>query len=396
MRFDIKVLDREQELRVLTLEADSREEAAKQARDSGGIVLSIKTHALGIQSRLPSGRSVFPLVLFSQELLSLLDAGLSLVESIETLREKEHRPKAKRVLDEVMEALNEGLPLSSAFEKSGVFPALYIALIRSSEKTGNLVDALSRFVEYQSQVDLARKKVVSASIYPALLILVGGLVVAFLMFYVVPRFSTIYEGSRANLPWLSVLLLQWGALLQKHTVEAALGIVVILGAAVFGFSRNQVRRYLIGKFWRTTTLGERLKIYQLARFYRTLGMLLRGGIPALTALGMVEGLLDQGLGNKLKIAMTAIREGQAISHAMEANGLTTPVAVRMLRVGERSGKMGEMMERIGHFYDDEIARWIDWFTRMFEPVLMTGIGLIIGVIVLMMYMPIFELAGSIQ
>ena len=125
-------------------------------------------------------------------------------------------------------------------------------------------------------------------------------------------------------------------------------------------------------------------------------MLLKGGTSIIAALESVAGLLDVALQGKMKEASTAIQQGQTISLAMERTGLTTPIALRMLRVGERSGKIGDMMERIAAFYDDELSRWIDWFTRLFEPILMLMIGLVIGVVVLLLYMPIFELAGNIQ
>lgn len=149
-------------------------------------------------------------------------------------------------------------------------------------------------------------------------------------------------------------------------------------------------------FWKIPALGERLRIFQLARFYRTLGMLLKGGTPIVAALGSVAGLLDAALKTKMQQATLAIQQGQPLSTAMEQAGLTTPVALRMLRVGERSGKIGDMMERVAAFYDEELARWIDWFTKLFEPLLMLFIGLVIGVVVLLLYMPIFELAGSVQ
>jgi len=139
-----------------------------------------------------------------------------------------------------------------------------------------------------------------------------------------------------------------------------------------------------------------MRIYQLSRFYRSLGMLLIAGIPVINALKMVTGLLAPALRLRMQAASEQIRQGQAISAAMEANELSTPVALRMLRVGERSGMMGEMMERISSFYDEETARWIDWFTKLFEPLLMLVIGFVIGFVVLMLYMPIFDLAGSIQ
>jgi general secretion pathway protein F len=125
-------------------------------------------------------------------------------------------------------------------------------------------------------------------------------------------------------------------------------------------------------------------------------MLLRGGTALVTALGMVDGLMPAALRPRLAQATQRIREGASISAAMEAAGLVTPVALRLLRVGERSGEMAEMMDRIAVFHDEELARWIDLVTKLFEPLLMAAIGVVIGAIVVLMYLPIFELAGSLQ
>jgi general secretion pathway protein F len=139
-----------------------------------------------------------------------------------------------------------------------------------------------------------------------------------------------------------------------------------------------------------------MRLYQLARLYRTVGMLLRGGLPAVTSFDMSAGLLSATLRPALAQATQAVREGQSLASSMERFHLTTPVATRMLRVGERSGNMGEMMERIASFYDDELARTVDTLARLIEPALMAVVGIVIGVIVVLMYFPIFELAGSIR
>jgi len=139
-----------------------------------------------------------------------------------------------------------------------------------------------------------------------------------------------------------------------------------------------------------------MKIYQLARLYRTAGMLLRAGIPAVQSLAMVRDLLAVHLRPSLTSAKTMIEQGQPMSAALAAAGLATPVASRMMSVGERSGDMGEMFTQIARFHDDEVARYIDWFTRAFEPLLMAVLGVSVGLVVVLMYMPIFELAGSIN
>ena len=397
MQFEMKVLRRGEGVSLLSIAAMNESDAASLAKNQGYTVLGIKSGGSMALPRFKKSGNGFPLVLFSQELLALLDAGLSLVEALETLAEKERHVEAKKVFDAIVVRLYEGQPLSTALQDfPAVFPPLFVATIRTSEKTGGLSEALGRFVTYQSQLDFVRKKIISASIYPVLLMLVGGLVVLFLLTYVVPKFAVIYEGSSTNLPVLSQLLLQWGTLLKTPGWEVLLVVVGGIGGIVYSLTRPSLKTLLLQKLWHIPAVGERMHIYQLARFYRTLSMLLKGGIPVVPALAMVSDLLQPVLRDRLKLASLAISEGQPLSRAMESQELATPVALRMLRVGERTGNIGEMMERIAAFYDEEMARWLEWFTKLFEPILMALIGLVIGAIVILMYMPVFDLAGNIQ
>jgi general secretion pathway protein F len=383
---------------VLVLEIDARDEhdASEQALSRGLAVLSVRRRS-GLAGRLAARRARFPLLLFSQELLALLQSGISLVESIETLAEKEQRPETRKLLDDLISRLRQGQALSAALHQSPeAFPALYVAAVRAAERTGDLPEALSRYIAYQSQIDFVRKKLVAAAIYPALLIGVGMLVTLFLLGYVVPRFSGIYEDMGNNLPWMSRVLLHWGQLIQKHALGTGVAVLAAAALAAHWLSRPRTLQRIGSWLWRVPALGERMRVYQLSRFYRTLGMLLRGGIAIVPAIGMVAGLLETSLRARLDRAAQMVREGLPLSQAMETAGLSTPVALRMLRVGERSGRMGEMMERVAAFHDEEMARWVDWFTRIFEPLLMAFIGVVIGLIVLLLYLPIFELAGTIQ
>lgn len=395
MRFVVKAVHSSQAIITIDLDAFNPEDAKKQAEAKGLSVLSVSG-----ENRLPTALNRpprFSLILFSQELLALLDAGLNVVEALETLVEKEQRPDSKQILLQVVAHLHNGQPLSGALKRAPkIFPSLFVATVRASERTSNLAEGLSRYIAYASQLDVFRKKLISALIYPVMLILAGGLVMAFLMGYIVPKFARIYEDMGNNLPWMSRLLLQWGKFVEAHSVFLLAACVSFAAATLYLFSRPEFRKWLAQRLWEIPAVGKRLRIIQLARFYRTLGMLLRGGIPIATAIGMVGGLLQPSLQPRLSAALVNIREGKPISAALDDGGLVTPVALRMLRVGERSGHMGEMMERIAAFYDDEIARWVEWFTRLFEPLLMVLIGLIIGIIVVLMYLPIFELAGGLK
>jgi general secretion pathway protein F len=380
----------------LSLEAADPVDAADQARLQGLTVLDVRPAGrLGFMS--VSRRTRFPLSLFSRELLALLNSGLSLVEALQTLDEKETRPETRKILGGVLKHLYEGESFSAAIgHHPETFPPLYVATVRAAERTSDLPQALARYVAYQEQVEQVRKKVLAASIYPILLMVVGGLVALFLLGFVTPRFASIYADNLERLPWASRVLMQWGGFIEAHALNTGLLLLALLGVAAWAASRPALRAYLARHLWRLPGLGEPLRVFQLTRFYRTVGMLLSGGIPVVTALEMAGGLLQPELRLRLASAAATIREGQSVSHAMERAGLVTPVALRMLRVGEKSGRMGEMMEAIATFHEEETSRFVEWFTRLFEPILMAVIGLVIGIIVVMLYLPIFELAGSLE
>jgi general secretion pathway protein F len=379
----------------LSLDAPDASAAAAKAQAQGLAVLSARQRA-GVPALAQLFEQKFPLLQFTQELVALLRAGLSLPETLEVMVEKETRAEVRGVFEQIRNALYEGRSFSQALLLAGPrhFPELYVATVRASERTGDLSEALVRFIEYKERLDLVRKKIVSASIYPIVLLGVGGLVTLFLLGYVVPRFSAIYAESGRDLPWLSRLLIEWGSMINRH--GWVIGVVGVLLFAA-GIASGKRIPALFGQLARKIpAVRRRLLVYHLARFYRTLAMLLRGGIPVVPALGMLTTLLPPDLRGQLLAATQRIKEGVATSQAMGDARLTTPVAARMLRVGERSGDMAAMMDRIAAFHDEELARWVDWFTKLFEPLLMALIGVVIGGIVVLMYLPIFELAGSLQ
>lgn len=392
MEYTIKALQPGRGITRLTLDAGDSVDAARRAEALGCTVLSVSQASLSL-----GRRKEFPLLLFAQELLTLLRSGISVLEAIDALREKELRPAVRSVLDGIHDALREGKTLSAALEAStATFPALFIAAIRASERTSNLDEALSRYAAYATQLDGLRSRLMSAALYPVLLMVVGGMVILFLMGFVVPRFAHIYQDFGGELPLISRLLLEWGGLVESlwplllaAVISAATALVSHQGRAALGRLGERL-------VWRIPTLRERLRVFQLARLYRTLGMLLRGGIPAPQSMKMVSGLLSASLAAALERARIKVTEGIALSVAFENEGLSTPVALRMLRVGERAGNMGEMMERAAGFHDEEMASWADWATRLFGPALMLFMGLVIGVIVVFMYLPIFQLAESIR
>ncbi|MCR5881870.1 type II secretion system F family protein [Rhizobacter sp. J219] len=379
----------------LVVEALDAREARRQVELQGYAVVAVK--AAGAQ-RFRFGRAAaFPLLQFNQSLLILLQAGLSVVEAIETLAERETRPDARRVLQGVLAQLREGRAFSAALEaQPEVFPPLYVASVRANERTGALKEAIERFVHYRAQADLVRKRVVGAAVYPAMVLAVGTLVIAFLLFYVVPRFSQVFQDLGDRIPATSRLLLEWGQFAHAHATSLLIGAATLAAMLVYALTRPAVRLRLAQALQRLPHVGEIMRVYRLARFYRALGMLQQAGMPIVASLELVRGLLPADMQGALAQARQDIEQGRSISTAFEANGLTTSVSLRLLRAAEQTGQMGEMLERTAGFHEEDISQAIEWFIRLFEPMLMIAIGLIIGVVVLLMYAPIFELAGSLQ
>jgi len=397
MLFNVHALDSSRQVVAVRLEAASADAARETAQNRGLAVFSVEERGRAFALPRLRTKSGFRTPLFTVELLSLLQAGLNLVESLQTLAEKEPAGERRDVLAGMLAAIHRGEPFSRAVAAfPGHFSSLYVATIKASERTGDVKEALSRYIAYQEELERVKKKVVSASIYPAILMIVGVLVLGFLMFYVVPRFAQVYEDMSHSLPFFSQVLLAFGSFVGKHGLVLLSLLVLALGSCAWALSRPALRAALNQRLWNLPAVGERMKTYQLARLYRTAGMLMRAGIPALRALEMVEDLLARHLRPPLREARARIEQGQPMSAALGAAGLATPVAARMMLVGERSGDMGRMLGEIARFHDDEVARFVDWFTRAFEPVLMAVLGVAVGLVVVLMYMPIFELAGNIK
>jgi general secretion pathway protein F len=299
-------------------------------------------------------------------------------------------------MSRLLAGLRDGKRFSSVLAEQGqLFPPLYVGIVRAAENTSDLPRALARYIDYRQRIDSVRGKLVSAAIYPLILLAVGTVVTGFLVGYVVPRFAEVYHDAGRTLPGMSRLLLEWGQFASHHGGALASVGVLAVGAGIAAYhrmvARGGVGRLLAG----LPGIGPRMRIVALSRMYLTLGMLLEGGISIVAAIDTVKAMTAADLCPSLASAGEQIEAGLPLSTAFETNGLTTPVSLRMLRVGERSGELGPMLTQSANFYDGEISRWVDRFLRMFEPLLMAAIGLVVGTIVVLLYMPIFDLAGGL-
>jgi general secretion pathway protein F len=343
------------------------------------------------------GAAAFPRRLFCQELAVLLDAGIPLYESLMTLREKEESAGVAQVLSTLTQALSQGKTLSQAMRMQPLaFSSLLIASIEASQRTGQTAQALRQHAAYLAWLSGLRDKLVSAAIYPAILIGASFLVITFLTVFVVPRFADIYEGMGGELPWLSGLLLSTGKTVGDHPWLVMMGLLALVAAAVMGWRAPPVRAAVSAQLWRTPVIGPRLRLIELAALYRTLGLLLQAGVAVVPAMEASAELVGPSLRPSLQLATRRVREGTRLSDGLHQHSLSTPVSLRMMRVGEQTGELGPMLERAATFYDEELARFTDWIGKVVSPVLMLIMGVLIGGIVVLMYLPIFQVAEQIQ
>lgn len=400
MQYDVRALSPENLIVSLTVEAQDEADVQHQIQARGLYAAAITPAHAGVMASLGlrgATKTRLSLPLFSQELLALLNAGLSIVECVEALLEKETNASISAVISRLVAGLRDGKRFSSVLSEQGqLFPPLYVGIVRAAENTSDLPRALARYIEYRQRVDSVRSKLVSAAIYPLILLAVGAVVTGFLIGYVVPRFAEVYHDAGRTLPGMSRLLLEWGQFAARHGTPLAMACVLAVASLYVGVRRLAARGGIGRLVARIPGIGERMRIVALSRMYLTLGMLLEGGISIIAAIDTVKSVIAPDLRPDLVQAGAQIESGQPLSTAFEANGLTTPVSLRMLRVGERSGELGQMLTQSANFYDGEIGRWIDRFMRMFEPLLMAAIGLVVGTIVVLLYMPIFDLAGGLS
>ncbi len=352
---------------------------------------------LGRKAGQKLGRKRFPLQLFSQELAVLLDAGISLLEALTTLREKEASEPVRAALDGVIANIEQGRPLSVAMrEQPQAFDELVCAIVAANERTGQLSAALAQHAKYLAWVESLRARLIAACVYPVMLLAVGSAVILFLLLFVLPRFAGILDGLGNDLPWASRVLIRFGQTAGSQPLAVVFGLGLLALGCVGLWRHPGLRERVQASMWTLPGLGPRLRVLALARLYRSLAMLLASGVPVLASLRIVQDVVAAPWRPAVAAAAAQIERGERLSEALEAHDLATPVARRMVRVGERSGEVAAMLERAAAFHDEEAVRLTELLTRAINPALMLIMGVLIGGIIVLMYLPIFQLVEQVQ
>jgi general secretion pathway protein F len=392
------------EFRVRYLDAARQPtEARVQAADMGGVAAALglpQASLLAVESvqaaPLKSRGGRFPRRQFAQQLAVLLRAGIPLLEALQTLQSQDNPPAVAAALNGVIERIQLGESFSIALgSRPQAFDALFVAVVEASERSGQVEQALFEQASYLAWVDQLRSKLVAAAIYPAMLITAGTAVVLFLLVFVVPRFAGLLDGLGGELPLASKALIAVGSFSGAHPIALLLIAAALVALPVFAWQRG-LREVVQARLWKLPLIGPKLHLLALAQLYRCLAMLLLSGVPVVPALVNARGVAAAHLRASLDRATETVRLGERLSASLQREGLTTPVSLRMLRVGEHSGELGAMLAQAAGFYDEELSRLSELVTRLINPALMLIMGLVIGTVVVLMYLPIFQLVDQVQ
>lgn len=377
-------------------EAAAREALAAARR----VVLDVQPLQAGSAAGKPSTRpagAAFDVAWWCRELRTLLKAGMTVVEALETLQAQAGGGVRERVHTQLLRALREGQSLSRAMRGCGAFSDVLVASVSASERTSTLVNALDDYLRYDELLRRLRRQAVSAAIYPAVVTALGAVIALFLLLYVVPRFSRMYTDVQRNLSPATQAVLWLSAVVRSQFPV----IVAALGAAGLGlmaaWRSGWVARAAAAVVAAIGPLDRRIDSYRLAKLYQSLALMFRGGYTLDEALEVAGGLdLGPRLTTRLAQARRDIARGRSVAAALGEAKLTDVVTERLLAVGERTGAFDAVLQTIADRHAEDFATFVERATRIIEPLLLLGVALVVGGIVVMMYMPIFDIANSIR
>ncbi|HKV56614.1 MAG TPA: type II secretion system inner membrane protein GspF [Candidatus Binataceae bacterium] len=388
------------------IDADSPRSARGKLRELG-----IFPTDLAEEEAAPTGRSIrqwlpsighripaTELSLLTRQLSALLGAGVQLVEALGALSEQTVRPATKRVFSQVRESVREGSSLADAFAAHpDVFSDLYTGMVRAGETAGALEAVLDRLAEYSERQSEFVSKVRGAMTYPIIMMCVGALIMGFMVTYVVPQVSTIFEEQHAVLPLMTRVLIKLSDFLTGYWLELLILAVAIVAGIAGGLSTKAGRRFYDTWLLRVPYVGPTIIRVICARFARTLGTLLESGVHLMPALGAVKRVVTNGLlADAVEQSRESIREGHGMGQTLERSGLFPPLLVEMIKVGERSGDLEQMLERVADNYEREVENSLNQMTALLQPLMTLVMAAVILFMMLAVLLPIFQLNQLMQ
>lgn len=330
----------------------------------------------------------------TRQLSTLLGAGLPLIPSLTALVSQTAHPQLKRTLAQIKEEVNEGSSLTASMSHfPNIFPPFYVNMVRAGEASGTVNLVLERLADFNERQQELKTRVRSALAYPIFMFLIGSLVLFFLVTFVVPNITKIFQEMHQTLPGITILLIAVSSFLKSFWWILAVAMVLTIGGLRYAATKTSAGQQLWDKIkLKAPLFGAVNQKMAVARFSRTLGTLLQSGVPLLTAMDIVRNVVDNRLiADDLQTASREVEEGQSLSSSLARNGLFPPIVIEMISVGEQSGNLEPMLYRVADSYEKEVEASIMMMTSLLEPAMILFMGLVVGFIVVSVLLPIFEM-----
>ena len=392
MRFQVKLTTAAGEVLVRDFEGVTSADVRDRVLAEGHFPMDIRRSGTAFRSqRVIKAAS---LILFNQELLALLKAGIPLLQSLELLVGHGKDALLRNSLDRVVELLKEGMSFSEALEQVGTFPPVYRANVVAGERSGTLPDVIGRWLAFQNFAQNSRRRIIEALVYPMFLVVVMIIALAVIFNVVLPRFSEIYAGSGIEMPAATAVLLSLGEFVRRTLYFQAVGLVVLGVFLRWMFTTEAGKRIWEQAVLLMPRLGTLYRMYHSSIFARTLGVLLAGGLPILQALEVIQRTTpSERMRLRLLNVTELVRAGSSLHLALDQSKLLDPLAVEMTRVGEQSSALPEMLNHVADFFDQEVEKATTAVTTLIGPVLILFMGIMVLGLLLAVYVPLFN-AGS--
>jgi type IV pilus assembly protein PilC len=396
--FLLKYADGKGEIRQQVAEAGSEKELRERMTQQGFLVYSVKARG-GLSAKLGGGAKKINLekfLIFNQQFLTLVRAGLPILKSLDLLADRLTDPKVGKYVKAVRDEVRNGTMLSEAFSRQRVFPAIYVTSILAGEKSGALGEVIERYVSYQRLNLTVRKKIIVSLLYPAILIVLVSLLVVFMITYVVPNFANLYSSLDSQLPYPTQVLIAVGTAAREYILVIAAGVAGAIIAFRLWTRTERGKEQLESVQRRTPILGDIWTKYQVAQLGRVLSTLLVGGIPLVQALETAaESLSARTLRRALNLARQSVKEGQPLSHALQKTGVFPGLAIDMIEVGESTGALPAMLNSVAEFYEEDVNTRMTATLALIEPAIMLFMGIFVAFVLVSLYLPIFSLADTL-
>jgi type IV pilus assembly protein PilC len=371
--------------------------AQDELRRQGLHIFETKRGAFSLADVLPRSRRVISterFLTFNQELLALTRAGLPIIQSFDIMLERQKNLRFREVLVDIRDKIKSGVALSDAFASYGdLFPPIYSTSLRAGERSGDLEGVLRRFLRYQKIIVNLRKRVIGALVYPAVLITLSTVMVIVMLTYVIPRFAEFYTGFGAQLPFFTRVMIAFATGLRDNFLFVGIGAVV--GLFLFRRWIRTSGRVIWDRFKLKIPLaGGILHRFALMQFTQSLGTLLSGGTPMVPAIEIgSQSITNQEVSLKIFAIVQNVRQGEPLWRSLESTGVVSDLAIEMIKVGESTGALTEMLANVSEFYDEEIEARLARIVAAIEPIILVFMGGVIALLLYAFYLPLFQLSG---